>query len=218
MCRTAFYDVDDTLINIKSMFDFFHFWASENKLDSQKEKFDSQFSVLARKTNSREELNRTYYRFFKDVPLLKIEECAVSWFKKTFSTTDIFITYTLKSILAHRVLGHNIVLVSGSMAPLLKPIARLLGVTDILCTELVIDNSGVVTGEILGTQTIGDGKAFVIRQYAEKNNIKLSTCFAYGDDVSDIPMLSCVGHPVCIGEGTKLSNYAADNKWLTVSI
>ncbi|MFW5402687.1 HAD-IB family hydrolase, partial [Yersinia sp. 1252 StPb PI] len=68
MCRTAFYDVDDTLINIKSMFDFFHFWASENKLDSQKEKFDSQFSVLARKTNSREELNRTYYRFFKDVP------------------------------------------------------------------------------------------------------------------------------------------------------
>ncbi|AHG20888.1 hypothetical protein Z042_15720 [Chania multitudinisentens RB-25] len=218
MRQTAFYDVDDTLINIKSMFDFFQFWASENGLISQQEQFDSQFSVLARKMSSREELNRAYYRFFKGVPLLKIEQCAERWFKNSFSNTEIFISYTLKSILAHRVLGHNIVLVSGSMTPLLKPIAQLLGITDILCTKLATDQSGVVTGEILETQTIGEGKAIVIRQYALENDINLSACFAYGDDVSDIPMLACVGHPICIGEGTALSHYASNNNWPIVRV
>lgn len=218
MRQTAFYDVDDTLINIKSMFHFYQFWAEENNLVNQKELFDSQFSVVARKLVSREELNRSYYRFFKGVPLLSIEQSAERWFKKTFSDTEIFIGYTLRSVLAHRALGNNVVFVSGSMVPLLKPIAQLLGITDILCTKLVTDRSGVVTGEITDTQTIGEGKAIAIRQFSLEKNINLSTSFAYGDDVSDIPMLASVGHPVCIGEGTALSHYALENSWEIIRI
>ena len=38
-------------------------------------------------------------------------------------------------------------------------------------------------------------KASWMRIYAEKENLSLSDCYGYSDSMSDLPMLSVVGHP-----------------------
>lgn len=46
--------------------------------------------------------------------------------------------------------------------------------------------------------------------------IDLKKSFAYGDNISDIPMLAVTGHPVCAGGDANLANYAnyaRQNKW-----
>ena len=37
-----------------------------------------------------------------------------------------------------------------------------------------------------------------MRIYAEKENLSLSDCYGYSDSMSDLPMLSVVGHPTAV--------------------
>ena len=60
----AFFDVDETLINIKSMFDFFDFWCKENNEPIKLHKYMANFQSEVKKGIPREHLNREYYRQF----------------------------------------------------------------------------------------------------------------------------------------------------------
>ncbi|MGP2832455.1 HAD hydrolase family protein [Serratia nevei] len=50
----------------------------------------------------------------------------------------------------------------------------------------------------------------------QSKNISTSDCYAYGDDLSDIPMLASVGHPVCVGKHTAFVRYAINQRWLVI--
>jgi len=68
MKRFAFFDVDDTLITVKSMFDFFRYWTLEWRRESAAlEAFEREFSQLRAAGESRENLNRAYYRYFAGI-------------------------------------------------------------------------------------------------------------------------------------------------------
>jgi len=54
----AFFDVDETLITIKSMFDFYAFWCRENNEMNTLECYMTQFKENVQKGTSREYLNR----------------------------------------------------------------------------------------------------------------------------------------------------------------
>lgn len=64
----------------------------------------------------------------------------------------------MEALRRHQLQGVSVVFLSGSMHPILSPIASYLDVRDIICTKLLIDSTGNVTGEIGKPQTIGEGK------------------------------------------------------------
>ena len=99
------------------------------------------------------------------------------------------------------------------MLPILSPIAKYLGVTDILCAPLIINDAGELTGEIGLPETIGAGKKDALMTFCRDKEINPADCYAYGDDLSDIPMLEAIGHPVCVGEHSALTRYAAEKNW-----
>src|SRR5438477_4694932 len=43
-----------------------------------------------------------------------------------------------------------------------------------------------------------------MRVYAEKEGLNLSECYSYSDSMSDLPMLSVVGHPTAVNPDFRL--------------
>lgn len=80
--HAAFFDVDETLINIKSMFDFYDFWCRENNQNDRLQRYMSRFRADVKNGVLRETLNREYYRQFKGVSCRYLEEMGEKWFRR----------------------------------------------------------------------------------------------------------------------------------------
>lgn len=209
----VFFDVDDTLITIKSMFDFFEYLSKEKELYNLKVKFDEAFKQARANCRPREELNSMYYQFLTGMEMNELMVIGQAWFEQNVVKKNAFINKTLECLCQHRTKEERIVFVSGSMLPLLKPIANYLGVKDILCVNPVVDEKGILTGEISGIQTIGLGKAKAMEKFALEEKIDLGISYGYGDDISDLKMLSCVGHPVYVGNDITMLDHAKRHNW-----
>ena len=210
----ALFDVDDTLITIKSMFDFFEYFCEKKKLNSLKIKFDEAFKQARVSNVPREKLNSMYYQFLSGIYMDELVAIGKNWFSNNVLAKDVFIEKTNRCLCQHQEKGERIIFVSGSMLPLLQPIAEHFKIKDILCVHPVVDEKGVLTGEISGIQTIGAGKAEAMKEFASKEKINLNTSYSYGDDISDLDMLSCVGNPVYVGNNPIMLDHAKRHNWI----
>lgn len=212
----AFFDVDETLIKIKSMFHFYKYWCSTKSATHEYQQFNLLYENAVKQQTSREELNKMYYRQFQGVNIDELNAAGKKWFSHFFSDSNLFIQNTVSILTEHKQNGCEIVFVSGSMLPLLSPLAEQLEVDAILCTTL-LHNNGVLTGDIGSPQTIGEGKKEAVLSYLQQSGISPDNCFSYGDDISDIPMLSVTGNPVCVGSLSPLADYARRNNWSVIN-
>lgn len=208
----AFFDVDETLINMKSMFNFYEYWCISQNLEDQLHLYFDNFKQDIKNGKPREFLNKQYYRQFNKVEYSKLLLIGQQWFEE-LKTTDLFIKSTVERLNQHLRDGEVPVFVSGSMYPILAPIASYLKVNQILSAPLLIDKNGFCTGEIGTPQTIGLGKKEALVAFCEQNGILPADCYAYGDDTSDIPMLETTGNPVCVGHNQQLLEYGHSRGW-----
>jgi len=111
----------------------------------------------------------------------------------------------------HRAAGREVVLVSSSGEEVVGPIGEMLGVDRVIATRMVVKD-GYYTGDI-DFYAYGEGKATAIRELAAQSSLELADCFAYSDSVTDLPMLTTVGHPVAVNPDRALRRAAADNDW-----
>lgn len=112
---------------------------------------------------------------------------------------------------SHKEAGHDVIIVSASAEELVQPIAAELGVDHIVATRLEVAE-GHYTGDILFFCT-GESKAEAVRELALKRSYDLGASFAYSDSVTDEPMLSQVGHPVCVNPDRGLKKIALERGW-----
>ncbi|TKJ28645.1 HAD family hydrolase, partial [Blastococcus sp. CCUG 61487] len=111
----------------------------------------------------------------------------------------------------HRAAGHEIVIVSSSGADIVEPIGEMLGVDRVVATRLVTVD-GRYTGEI-EYYAYGENKAEAIRALAAEGGYDLADCYAYSDSITDLPMLSAVGHPTAVNPDRALRKAALKNGW-----
>lgn len=211
----VFVDVDGTLIKIKTMFSFlqFYFQQQHQFLGTLKYKtymFMTKFYELLRVDRHR--LNQRYYRQFDGAHVQYIDAIAHAWFNQCFHT-DLLIQSVMKELREHMHNGAEIVMVSGSFTPCLKPLAHFLGIKSVLATELLTQDNQY-TGTIAPPQSIGKGKVLRILSFLDdKGFARLDKCFAYGDHISDAPMLELVGHGRVIAGDKDLEKEARFNNW-----
>jgi len=218
--RYAFFDVDGTLLRVKSMFDFqaHRFGRSSHLVQKlQYRATRARFGLYALAGRSRSYMNRRYYETFRGAPAADVRRAAEEWFlERTAALGSMFIAPAIDVLQAHRRAGAGIVLVSGSFEALLLPVARALGGADILATRLeTID--GIYTGNILAPQMIGAGKSEAVRAYLRDRGARASDCFAYGDHWSDLAMLRTVGRPGVVAGDARLETYARRNGWPVIT-
>jgi HAD superfamily hydrolase (TIGR01490 family) len=133
------------------------------------------------------------------------------WFRAAQAAGGLFRPDVVAALHGHRSAGDLTVLLSGSCAPCVQPVARFLGVHVTVCTGLVV-RGGRCTGEV-GVPMVGTHKATAARQLAEARGLRLADCAAYGDDVSDLPLLALVGQPVVVGDDAVLFEHGARLRW-----
>jgi len=124
---------------------------------------------------------------------------------------------TLDLIEKSKKLGHSQIIITGALDFSMKPLIDYLGVDDFVANRLEFVN-GYATGRLLPPVMASATKARWIREYAEKNEINLSESFAYSDSISDLPMLSIVGHPVAVNPDFRLKQTALQHDWAILDL
>jgi HAD superfamily hydrolase (TIGR01490 family) len=111
-----------------------------------------------------------------------------------------------------RSLGLRQVVVTGALDMSVKPLMDYLGIEDYVANRLEFVN-GVATGRLVPPVLASATKASWIRTFAEREGINLSASFAYSDSMSDLPMLSVVGHPAAVNPDMRLRQTALHHDW-----
>jgi HAD superfamily hydrolase (TIGR01490 family) len=111
----------------------------------------------------------------------------------------------------HRLAGREIVIVSSSGADVVEPIGEMLGADRVIGTRMVTED-GRYTGEI-DFYAYGENKAVALREVAEAGGYDLADCYAYSDSITDLPMLSAVGHPTAVNPDRSLRKAAMERGW-----
>jgi HAD superfamily hydrolase (TIGR01490 family) len=209
MCMTACYavfsDVDETLIQSKSMLDFARFYFVENQAKTQRLR---ELSELRARGVPRVELNRAYYRLYAGCSEEHVRALGRAWFETRARAANMFIVETRAALAAHSARGAELVLVSGSFAAILDPIAQAVAANALICTRPLVA-AGQLTGEV-ERPMIGEHKADAIRTWlTQRPELDPERCYAYGDDASDLDMLECVGNPRVVGHDPVLRSYVS---------
>ena len=111
----------------------------------------------------------------------------------------------------HRAAGRDVVLVSGSGDVMVRPIGEALGITDVIASRMVV-HDGCYTGDI-DFYAAGENKVTEVQKLAAERGYDLGDSFAYSDSITDVPMLSCVGHPTAVNPDRALRRVAAERGW-----
>jgi HAD superfamily hydrolase (TIGR01490 family) len=122
----------------------------------------------------------------------------------------------------HAELGHSLVLVSGTLAPLAHLVAAALAVRlaarnavphIAVCATRLEEIAGRYTGEIVGEALFGPAKARAMHQIAAAERLELQRCYAYANTHSDRWMLAAVGRPAVVNPTRELQRIARLNDW-----
>lgn len=113
----------------------------------------------------------------------------------------------------HRAAGRPIVLATTTPYDLVKPLADILGLDDVVATRYGVNADGTYDGTLDGPFVWSGGKLAAVREWAERNSIDLRQSYAYSDSVYDTPLLSAVGHPFAVNPDPRLYLMAAARRW-----
>ncbi len=216
--RAAYFDVDNTLLDTKSMFSFQAFYLDcwlplHGRSRESFAEFKGRLDGHPR-GGDRMVLNRAFYEGYAGLVAMDVAEAAKAWFE-SLSRTRGDALWILGAVDLARVLkaqGHVLVAVSGSTQAILQPVLDALGFEHCLATRLETQD-GVYTGRILGTQMIGPGKGIAVRAFAVRHGIDLASSTAVGDHITDLSMLDCVGHPRVVAGDREMEALALHRGW-----
>ncbi|MEV8314359.1 HAD-IB family hydrolase [Streptomyces sp. NPDC059900] len=210
----AFFDVDETLISVNGMARFLrHHMRSRGQTRAAFEDAVRDLRALGARGASREEIARAYYRLYAGCDERELAAEGREWFAAELRSGGLFLADSVAALREHRRRAEPVVLVSGSFAPCLDPVAERLGVEAdaVLCARpKAVD--GVLTGAVDVTMT-GEEKAVAVRALLRERGVRPDGCHAYGDHASDLAMLRAVGHPVVVGADPVLLRHAEAGGW-----
>ena len=112
----------------------------------------------------------------------------------------------------HRNESNVILLASSSISLLVEPIARLLGIDNVVCTIAEFENE-VVTGNYVGDLAFGHSKVNKVKAWIDEHQLSLDGSWGYSDSQNDLPLLQFVQNPVAVFPDASLRNISITNGW-----
>lgn len=111
-----------------------------------------------------------------------------------------------------RARGLRQVIVTGALDVSIRPFLEYLDIDDYAANRLEFVG-GIATGRVLPPVMAAATKASWMRSFAEREGLDLNSSFAYSDSMSDLPMLSVVGHPAAVNPDSRLRQTALQHDW-----
>jgi HAD superfamily hydrolase (TIGR01490 family) len=130
-----------------------------------------------------------------------------------FDVIDPYVYQEALDLMAlHRSEGRRIYIVSSSPEEVVRPLSQHFGASGVIATRAEIDDDGHYTGQ-LAFYAYGEQKAEAIEALSQRLGIDLEASYAYSDSITDLPMLSVVGHPVAVNPDRELRREAEERGW-----
>lgn len=108
--------------------------------------------------------------------------------------------------------GHIVSLLTSGTRFSATPLADMLHVPHVLCTDIeVVD--GIITGRHIAPACAGPGKVVHAERFAAVHGVDLARSYFYTDSYSDLPMLERVGFPRIINPDPRLRRCARVRGW-----
>jgi len=100
-----------------------------------------------------------------------------------------------------------------------EPIAAELGVPNLLATDIE-EVDGLFTGKPRGTPTFREGKIQRVDEWLAAKGRKLADfeSWFYSDSLNDLPLLERVTHPIAVDPDATLRAHATKRKWPIISL
>jgi putative phosphoserine phosphatase/1-acylglycerol-3-phosphate O-acyltransferase len=113
----------------------------------------------------------------------------------------------------HRDAGRPIVLATTTPYDLVKPLADLLGLDDVIATRYGVNADGTYDGSLVGPFVWAAGKLEAARTWADAHDIDLKASYAYSDSFYDTPLLDAVGTPIVVNPDPRMVLVATSRRW-----
>jgi putative phosphoserine phosphatase/1-acylglycerol-3-phosphate O-acyltransferase len=131
----------------------------------------------------------------------------------TDALVELVAPYATALIEEHQLAGRPVVLATTTPRDFIEPLARRLGLDDVIATKYQVDANGRYTGRLDGSFVWAAGKLTAVRWWAAEHGVELADSWAYSDSVYDLPLLSAVGHPSAVNADPRLTIVATLRRW-----
>lgn len=117
----------------------------------------------------------------------------------------------------HRNQGDTLLIITATNLFITGPIARFLGVENILATEPAFDGLRY-TGEVKGIPCFKEGKVSRLKDWLHTHKHSLEGSYFYSDSHNDLPLLEQVSNPVAVDPDDSLRSIAEQRGWPVISL
>jgi HAD superfamily hydrolase (TIGR01490 family) len=141
------------------------------------------------------------------------ESTVDDWANSLAENPPEFFADGIERVAWHVAQGHRVILLSGTLAPLALAVTRYLpGPLEVCATALEVCD-GCLTGRLAGERMSGRAKARALRRIAARWGLSLWNSYAYGNALTDLPMLDAVGRRVAVNPSGRMRRIALDEGW-----
>jgi HAD superfamily hydrolase (TIGR01490 family) len=214
LAGAAFYDLEGTLVSTNLVHTLsFYARRQPGLMASFKKSATTLLSLpvfAVTDQYSRKVFNDLYFKRYKGQSEDRLRYFAEELFADVIKPAVFPGTYEL--IEKSRKLGLRQVVITGALDLSVKLLMDHLGITEYVTNRLEFVN-GIATGRLLPPVMAAATKASWIRTFTEREGISLSDSYAYTDSMSDLPMLSIVGHPAVVNPDMRLRQTALHHDW-----
>ncbi len=213
--KLALFDLDNTLLNGDSDFEWSQFLIRIGVLDgelfaAQNLKFYEQYQAGS--------LDIFEFLDFQLKPLSRHPRRTLDTWHQQFMTESIMpmVTQASRDLVArHQAAGDVCLIITATNSFVTTPIASLFGIEHLIATEPEQKN-GEFTGAVAGVPSFKAGKITRLNQWLAAQGWTLDS-FAdttfYSDSHNDLPLLKLVQHPVAANPDDTLRAYAQQHGW-----
>ncbi len=213
----AIFDLDNTLLSGDSDYLWGQFLVEAGIVDAEYYERENQRFYNAYLEGS---LDIEEYLTFALEPLAAYDLEALFAWRERFVRTHIrpiLRTKALTLLDRHREAGDTLLIITATNRFITQPIAELLGVPNLLATEVEREN-GRFTGRSLGTPCFRHGKIQRLAAWLDETGHTLDESWFYSDSHNDLPLLGQVTYPVAVDPDEILYRHARERDWRIISL
>jgi alcohol-forming fatty acyl-CoA reductase len=158
---------------------------------------------------NRLEFQRRFYRDYAGLEREYVADAA----RRAFDEVTLPRCYprALRRVREHVDAGHRVVLITGALDEVVRPLAELLEVELRAARLRCLD--GVFDGDLADTPPSAEARGALVTHLAAETGARAAVCYAYADSISDLSMLEAAGNPVPVNPDLRLLAVARRRGW-----
>lgn len=213
--RIALFDLDHTLLPLDSDYSWGEFthrigWTDPVEFKRRNDQFYADYQAGTLDVHE-------YVRFATEAARLRGQDAATQahgQFMREVIEPAIH-DQAVELVARHHASGDLVAIVTATNEFVTAPIAKALGVDELIAVRLVRGDDGWITGEIDGVPSLREGKVHRVEEWLAAKDLWWDSAEVtfYSDSVNDLPLLERVDHPVATNPDERLRAIARERGW-----